>query len=69
MQGDRQRQTSTYTALAFCEKMYTADAHAAARYKRPAQMAADVQSQSHIFRAEVVSNCSQAAQVCQSVNE
>lgn len=33
------------------------------------QMAADVPVQAHIFSAQVVSNCSQAIQIRQSVNE
>lgn len=33
------------------------------------QLPAGVQMRSHIFSAKVVSNCSQAIQVCMSVNE
>lgn len=37
--------------------------------RRMPQRPADVQMQSHILSAKVVSNCSQAIQVCLNVNE
>lgn len=64
LQIDKQKQTSTYALSLFVENV-----HGGRTLRCLPQMAADVQSQSRIFRAEVVSNCSQAAQVCQNVNE
>lgn len=62
LQSDKQEQTSVLSL--FVQKVHTG------RTRRCSpQMAADLQSQSHIFRAKVVSNCSQAAQVCQNANE